>query len=176
MSMKKDKQYKLDIIPGIVLAAFSIFYMLQIPKVRVFKSLGATPLTNHFVPYLWGGCMLALSLWLVIRGVMKYNRLKKQNALPPSESFFAVLWDKREVVFSFIALALYVGFMESIGFVITTCIYTFVQILILTPRERWAKNFLPALIIALVTGFLLFYVFKVMLNVLLPVGIYGMGL
>ena len=176
MSMKKDKQYKLDIIPGIILAAFAIFYMLQVPKVRVFKSLGATPLTNHFVPYLWGGAMLVLSLWLVIRGIMKYRRLKAQNAIPENEGIFAGLWEKREVIFSFIALALYVGFMESVGFVITTCIYIFIQIIILTPAEKWAKNFIPALITALVTGCLLFYIFKVMLNVLLPVGIFGFGL
>ncbi|MBQ7562310.1 MAG: tripartite tricarboxylate transporter TctB family protein [Synergistaceae bacterium] len=174
--MKKDKQYKLDIIPGIVLAVFAIFYMSKISGIRVFKSLGATPLTNHFIPWLWGGSMLALSVWLIIRGILKYRRLKALNALPEGESLFAALWEKREVIFSFIALALYVGFMESIGFVITTCIYTFVQILILTPVEKWAKNFVPALITAIITGFLLFYIFRVMLNVLLPVGIFGFGL
>lgn len=174
--MKRDKQYKLDIIPGIVLAVFAVFYMSKISGIRVFKSLGATPLTNHFIPWLWGGSMLALSLWLIIRGIMKYRRLKIAGALPESESLFAALWEKREVIFSFIALALYVGFMESIGFVITTCIYTFVQILILTPVEKWAKNFIPALITAVITGFLLFYVFRVMLNVLLPVGMFGFGL
>ncbi|MBQ7577170.1 MAG: tripartite tricarboxylate transporter TctB family protein [Synergistaceae bacterium] len=174
--MKRDKQYKLDIIPGIVLAVFAVFYMSKISGIRVFKSLGATPLTNHFIPWLWGGSMLALSLWLIIRGIMKYRRLKISGALPESESLFASLWEKREVIFSFIALALYVGFMESIGFVITTCIYTFVQILILTPVEKWAKNFIPALITAVITGFLLFYVFRVMLNVLLPVGMFGFGL
>ena len=174
--MKRDKQYKLDIIPGIVIAIFAIFYMSRISGIRVFKSLGATPLTNHFIPWLWGGSMLALSLWLIVRGIMKYRRLKAAGALPESESLFAALWEKREVIFSFIALALYVGFMDSIGFVITTCIYTFVQILILTPVEKWAKNFIPALITAVITGFLLFYVFRVMLNVLLPVGMFGFGL
>ena len=174
--MKRDKQYKLDIIPGIVIAIFAIFYMSRISGIRVFKSLGATPLTNHFIPWLWGGSMLALSLWLIVRGIMKYRRLKAAGALPESESLFAALWEKREVIFSFIALALYVGFMDSVGFVITTCIYTFVQILILTPVEKWAKNFIPALITAVITGFLLFYVFRVMLNVLLPVGVFGFGL
>lgn len=176
MSMKKDKQYKLDIIPGVVLAVFAIFYMSQISGIRVFKSLGATPLTNRFIPYLWGGSLLALSLWLIIRGIMKYRRLAAKNSLPENESFFAVLWEKREVIFSFIAIVLYVAFMESAGFVITTCIYVFVQILILTPVEKWAKNFVPALITALISGCLLFYIFRVMLNVLLPVGMFGFGL
>ena len=174
--MKKDKLYKLDIVPGIVLAVFAIFYMSKISGIRVFKSLGATPLTNHFVPWLWGGSMLALSLWLIIRGIIKYRRLKAAGALPESDSLFAALWEKREVILSFVALVLYVGFMESVGFVITTCIYVFVQILILTPVEKWAKNLVPALITAIIAGCLLFYIFRVMLNVLLPVGIFGFGL
>lgn len=49
----KNKQYKLDIIPGIVIALFSIGYMAMIPSIKTFTGLGATPLTNHFVPYLW---------------------------------------------------------------------------------------------------------------------------
>ena len=174
--MKKDKLYKLDIVPGIVLAVFAIFYMSKISGIRVFKSLGATPLTHHFVPWLWGGSMLALSLWLIIRGIIKYRRLKAAGALPESDSLFAALWEKREVILSFVALVLYVGFMESVGFVITTCIYVFVQILILTPVEKWAKNLVPALITAIIAGCLLFYIFRVMLNVLLPVGIFGFGL
>ena len=60
----KNKQYKLDIIPGIVIALFSIGYMAMIPSIKKFTGLGATPLTNHFVPYLWGGALLVLGLWL----------------------------------------------------------------------------------------------------------------
>ena len=54
----KNKQYKLDIIPGIVLAVFSIAYLSMIPSIQTFTGLGSTPLTNHFIPYLWGGVVL----------------------------------------------------------------------------------------------------------------------
>lgn len=64
----KNKQYKLDIIPGIVIALFSIGYMAMIPSIKTFTGLGATPLTNHFVPYLWGGALLVLGLWITARG------------------------------------------------------------------------------------------------------------
>ena len=46
----KNKQYKLDIIPGIVLAVFSIAYLSMIPSIQTFTGLGSTPLTNHFSP------------------------------------------------------------------------------------------------------------------------------
>ena len=44
----KNKQYKLDIIPGIVIALFSVGYMALIPSIKTFTGLGATPLTNHW--------------------------------------------------------------------------------------------------------------------------------
>ena len=56
----KNKQYKLDIIPGIVIALFSIGYMAMIPSIKTFTGLGATPLTNHFVPWRKAGPSLRL--------------------------------------------------------------------------------------------------------------------
>lgn len=167
----KNKQYKLDIIPGIVIALFSIAYLLMIPGIQTFEGLGATPLTNHFVPYLWGGALLVLSLWIIIRGVLKYRRFKAEGGVPQKTSLKAILKDRREVVASFTALILYVALMGPVGFVITTILYVFAQILILTPREQWKKTYLPAGITAVVSGVLLFYIFRYLLNVLLPVGI-----
>ena len=86
----------------------------------------------------------------------------------------AAISEKREVIASFVALGIYVGLMDLVGFVIMTILYTFVQILILTPKEKWSKNVLPAGIVALVAGFLLYYLFKVQLSVLLPAGILPM--
>ena len=174
--MRKRDNYKLDIIPGIALSAFSLFYMSQISGIKAFKGLGSTPLNNHFVPWLWSGALLFLSLWLIVRGVMKYRRCKAEGKIESGASLWSALVEKREVVASFVALALYVAFMGSVGFVITTTIYVFAQILILTPKERWASNIIPAAITALIAGCLLFYIFRSTLNVLLPVGLFGFGL
>lgn len=167
----KNKQYKLDIIPGIVLAVFSIAYLSMIPGIQTFTGLGATPLTNHFVPYLWGGVLLVLSLWIIARGFRKRKKYLAEGGKIEKTSLKAGLMEKREVVASFIALGLYVGLMGVVGFAITTILYVFVQILILTPREKWKKNYIPAAITAVIAGVVLFYIFRYMLNVLLPVGI-----
>lgn len=167
----KNKQYKLDIIPGIVIAVFSIAYLAMVPQIATFTGLGSTPLTNHFVPYLWGGALLVLSLWIIARGFRKRKKYLAEGGKIEKTSIKDALVEKREVVASFIALALYVGLMGPVGFVITTIVYVFVQILILTPREKWKKTYLPAGITAVVAGVLLFYIFRYILNVLLPVGI-----
>ena len=66
----------LDIVPGIVIAAFSLFYLVQIPGIQAFNGLGSTPLDNHFVPWMWGGALLFLGVWLIVRGFFKYKRFK----------------------------------------------------------------------------------------------------
>jgi len=79
--------------------------------------------------------------------------------------------EKREVVASFIALTLYVGLMGLVGFAPMTILYVFVQIMILTPKDKWKKIMVPAIITAVISGVVLFYIFRYLLNVLLPVGI-----
>ena len=44
------------------------------------------------------------------------------------------------MIASFIALTIYVALMEPIGFVIMTIIYTFAQILILTPGKNGGRT------------------------------------
>lgn len=167
----KNKNYKQDIIPGVVLALFAIGYLAMVPGIPTFTGLGATPLTNHFIPYLWGGVLLVLSAWLIVRGLRKRKKYLAEGGKIEKTSVKAALMEEREVIASFIALALYVALMGPVGFLITTILYVFVQILILTPRENWKKNYLPAAITAVLSGVLLFYIFRYLLNVLLPVGI-----
>lgn len=173
----KNKNYKLDIIPGVVIALFSALYLMKIPGIPTFVGLGATPLTNHFVPYLWGGFLLFLGLWIIVRGLKKRKRYLAEGGVIQKSNIKQAISEKREVIASFIALGLYVGLMSLLGFIISTILYVFAQIIILTPRENWRKNYVPAGIVAVVTGTLLYYIFKFMLNVLLPSGILrGIGL
>lgn len=167
----QNKNYKMDIIPGIVIAIFSIGYLALIPSIQTFTGLGSTPLTNHFIPYLWGGFLLVLSLWIIVRGLRKRKKYLAEGGKIEKSSLKDALLERREVVASFVSLALYVGLMDLVGFVIMTILYVFVQILILTPRDKWEKTYVPAAITAVVSGVLLFYVFRYLLNVLLPVGI-----
>lgn len=167
----QNKHYKMDIIPGIVIAVFSIGYLAMIPGIQTFTGLGSTPLTNHFVPYLWGGFLLVLSLWIIARGLRKRRKYLAEGGKIEKTALKDALMERREVVASFVSLALYVGLLDLVGFVIMTILYVFVQILILTPRDKWGKTYVPAAITAVVSGGLLFYVFRYLLNVLLPVGI-----
>ncbi len=54
-------EYKKNLIPGVVLAAFSIAYLGCSFQITPFTGLGSTPLDNRFVPWLWGGLLLLLA-------------------------------------------------------------------------------------------------------------------
>ena len=153
------------------LALVAGFDLLKVQDIASFTVLGATPLTTHFVPYLWGSCLMALSFWLIIRGTIRYRRLMAEEGAKERTSLTQALKDKREVIASFFVLALYVSLMSSVGFIIMTAIYVFLQVLILTPVEKWKKNIIPAAITGVVSGSLLYYIFANVLNVLLPAGI-----
>ena len=119
----KNSKYRLDIIPGTVIFIFSIWYLLNIPGIPTFTGLGATPLTNHFVPYLWGGAMLVLSLWLIVRGMKKRKAYKAEGGVTQKNSMIAALVEKREVVVSFVALGLYVGPLGL--YLLQSCMYLY---------------------------------------------------
>lgn len=167
----RNEKYKQDIIPGVILALFSIAYLCLVPTITEFKGLGSTPLTNRFIPYLWGSALLILSLWVLVRGLLKRKRFLAEGGQIKKSSLKSVLMEYREVVASFVVLAIYVAIMKVVGFAISTTLYVFFQIQILTPKEKWKKARIPAVITAVLTGGLLFYIFRYLLNVLLPVGI-----
>ena len=169
--MKKHSNYRGDIIPGIVIALFAIGYMSLVPGIQTFVGIGSTPLTNHFVPYLWGGALLILGLYVAVRGFRKRAAFIKAGGKIEGFDFKKAVDDKLEVIASFVALAIYVALMDAIGFVPMTIIYLTAQIIILTPRHNWKKTVAPALVVAVVCSVLFYYIFRMKLNVLLPEGI-----
>lgn len=169
--MKKNAKYMMDIVPGIVIALFSLWYLSMVPGIKTFTGMGSTPLTNHFVPYLWGGALLVLGLWILIRGIRKRAAFVKAGGQITKFDLKAAADEKREVIISFVILALYVGLMGPVGFVPMTILYLFAQILILTPMKDWKKTYIPALVVSLICACLFYYLFRYKLNVLLPQGI-----
>ena len=165
-------EYKKNLIPGIVLTIFSIIYLVLTSQIKKFSGLGSDPLGARAIPYLWGISLLLLSLILVVRGIKQRNLAIKNNTLVKSElNFTGMIKENREIVLTFVSLAVYIALLEPVGFLIMTAVYLFVQTLILTPKEK--RNYIVTLITSIVIAVALDYVFVCLLNVLLPLGIFG---
>lgn len=166
--------YKQNLIGGSVLFIFAAVYFVMAFDIPTFKGLGSTPLTSQFMPKFWGASLMILSALLVLRGARQYSAWKKTEEAKAGKSAGGKGWfyNNYAVVFSFVLLALYVALLEPLGFIISTLLYVFLGVLLLTPPYK-KKNYIAAAAIAVVTAVLLDYVFVVLLSVLLPKGLIG---
>lgn len=158
-----------------MLFIFAAVYFVMAFDIPTFKGLGSTPLTAQFMPKFWGACLMILSALLVLRGARQYSAHKKseeQSNGAKSGNGKGWFYNNYAVVLSFVFLALYVALLEPLGFIISTLLYVFFGVLLLTPPYQ-KRNYIAAVLIAVVTAVLLDYVFVVLLNVLLPKGLLG---
>ena len=72
---------------------------------------------------------------------------------------------------SILLIAAYVMAFRSVGFIIDTVIYLFIQMLILTPKEK--RNMLTIGIISIIAPICIYTLFTYVINTPLPKGIFG---
>ncbi len=166
MSQSKDR------ITGIVIATFSVLYLYFSKDIRVFRGSGATPLTSAFMPRFWGTCLLLLSAILIIRGGRKLVRPDggdpgTRRSFSPGEFFR----NNYEVILTFVFIGMYVAMLAPLGFTLSSALYIFAQILVLTPPGK--RNPKLALVVGVVAAFTTDFLFVRLLGVLLPHGIFG---
>ncbi|MGD9822386.1 MAG: tripartite tricarboxylate transporter TctB family protein [Aminobacteriaceae bacterium] len=165
MSFSRDR------ITGIVLSAFSLLYLFFSKDIKVFKGSGATPLTSAFMPRFWGTCLLILGLLLIFWG--GFRRTDDGKADRPSTLAGQKKWlsDNREVVLTFVLIGVYSAFLPFLGFTISSALFIFGQILILTPPGKRRPG--TALLVGIFFAVLIDSVFVKLIGVLLPKGILG---
>ncbi len=165
-------KYKINMIAGGVLFAFGLAYFILSWQIANFKGLGAPPINAKFVPRLWGGLLMLLSLIVFVRGLREYLRLKKEGKLPPgSGQIVERIMEKREVILTFLCLLVYILLLQPVGFIIMSALYIFAEAMILTPKGK--RRPLIAAIVAVVAAVFVDYAFVNLLHVLLPAGILG---
>lgn len=165
-------EYKKNLFPGIVLTIFSVIFLVLTSQIKKFNGLGADPLGARAIPYFWGISLLFLSIMLIIRGMHQRNQAIQNNTYVKTElNLLQKIKESREIVLTFFSLAIYIALLEPIGFLIMTALYLYVQTLILTPKEK--RRYLLTLITSIVIAVALDYIFVCLLNVLLPLGIFG---
>ena len=159
-----------DLLTGIVAAAFSAFYLMQISGIKIFG--GATAgVTAQTIPRLWGGALLALSLVLILRSILTMRKSKAEETAE-KKGILAALKERREVVFTFVLLILYAALMKPVGFIIMSILYVYLQVWVLTPPEKRTKRMHTiAGVLAVFFSVSLYFVFTKYLMVMLPPGI-----
>ena len=125
-----------------------------------------------FAPTLIGYITFALAAALTILSI---KGLKKRcESLAGKE---APKCDYKRVIGSMILMLLYVCYMKTIGFIIATLVFLFLQMCVLCPDDkRCAKEIVKLAVITVIFVFAVFFLFRYGFKIVLPAGIFTINL
>lgn len=160
MSFKKSK----DLILGVVLLAFSGFYYYYATQIKTRPKLTPSYSSAQIVPELLGILLAILSVILIVKAVRGLREKNDDVGEKKTDR-----GDLAAVVLTFAIIVAYTLLLSSgLGFCLSTMIYLFLQMLILSPKDK--RNYLMFAIVAVVFTMLVFIAFRVGLQQLLPRG------
>ncbi len=161
MSFKKCR----DLILGIVMLLFSGFYLFNARQIKTRPKLTPSYASAQIMPTLLGILLAILSVVCIVQGI---RNLKAADGAEET----AKKKDKGDimaVVFTFAVIIGYILVMPTLGFILSTVLYLFLQMIILSPPAN--RNYLLFAIIAVVFTALVFVAFRIGLQQLLPRGL-----
>lgn len=154
-----------DLVLGIVFAVIAIAMYVGADALPP-NLLGGVG--SDFVPKIIAIGILILVVFQLKAGIAAIKNYKPEAETKEAEE------DKPEygrVFATIVVLTAYVFLMNTLGFMISSAIYLFLQILILTPKDK--KNYILFAIIAVVASVAIYFIFKNCLSVMLPAGLLG---
>ena len=151
-----------NLVLGLLFMIVGVVYYFMAAALPPSKIMDTGP---SFVPKIIAAVTFVVAALLTLTSVGKLRKLKDSAPANEAKSEY---W---RVLLTMAAFGVYVHCFERIGFLVSTCVYLFIQMSIMAPRE---KIRLPLFaVISVVTGSVIYYVFRYRLNVILPAGILG---
>jgi len=164
MKLKTSKKGT-DILSSILLillGAFIFFYAIRYHEVMLTNDL-----TDAFLPQVCGGAIAVLALVRLIKCLL--NKDEKYCASHEVER--GEITDLLRGLGSIALLGAYVFTYRNLGFLVSTALYLFIQLTLLTQKGK--RHWLLTVIISIVLPALLYLLFVKVLNYTLPTGILG---
>lgn len=152
MSSKKK-----SLLTSVLFLAFGVFLFIESLGV---KHMMKNDVGSGFFPKVIAIAIIAVA---AIRFIMALREKETENKASDSDMLGGWL--------TVALIGLYVIAFNKVGFIISTIIYLFAQILVLTPKEK--RNWLTISIISLVTPFALYTLFTHVISSPLPKGLFG---
>lgn len=156
-----------DLILGVFMLAFSVFYMISTGQIKTNKMImgkHAAYANGQIVPYLLGGLLAILALVLIAQSVLK---LVKGHGMTKEEE--KKDGDILTVILTFAIIIAYIILLPELGFILSTMLFLFAQITVLAPKQG-KKYWVYALVAVVFTAFI-FVAFRLGLQQPLPRGV-----
>ena len=162
MSFKKCK----DLILGVVMLLFSGFYLYFAKQIKTRPKLTPSYASAQIVPTLLGILLAVLSVIMIVQSVLKLKKggMTSDEDTPASDKSGMI-----SVALTFAVMIGYTLVLPVLGFCLSTFVYLILQILILAPKEK--RNIKLFVLVSVVFTAVVFVVFRIGLQQLLPRGI-----
>lgn len=158
MSFKKCR----DLILGVFMLALSGFYLFFAQQIKTKPKLTPSYASDRIMPTILGILLAILSVFLIAQGL---KALKAQDDGDAKKMDRA---DAMAVVYTFAVIIGYIIILPYLGFILSTILYLFIQMIILAPPDK--RNLALFAIVAVVFTVLVFYAFRMGLSQPLPRG------
>ncbi len=155
----KIKKYS-ELILGFIMLFLGVVYFFL---TNALPAKGAVD--GRFLPYILSGLLLLLGLIQIYRGIKSLEH-GQEEADERS--------DYGNFIKSLVNIIAYIGFLNILGFIISTIVFLFLEFIILTP-DRLKVNYLLYLIISISTALIVYYLFRHGLDLVLPRGRFNIG-
>ena len=157
------KKYR-DVGFGVAALLFSVFYLINAAQIKTRPKLTPSYASARIMPILLGVLLAVLSVMCIVQGLRKLKTAAKEE--PQTQSGKG---DLMAVLLTLVVIIGYVLIMPTLGFILSTVLYLFLQMLVLAPAEK--RNYVLFAIVAVVFTAIVFVAFRVGLQQLLPRGI-----
>ena len=146
-----------SVITSLIFLAFSIVMLVLSAQI---KPMMTNDVGSGFFPKVIGIAMIALSLFRLVLALKEKNSEKKESKDDLAGGLETIL-----------LIGAYCFLLDILGFIISTAIYLFFQILVLTPKEK--RNWLVTILISVIAPFAIYALFVYAINTPLPKGLFG---
>ena len=149
-----------DLIMGAVMLALSVFYLIFTQQIKTRPKLTPPYAGARVIPNLLGVILAVLSVILIVQG---WRKLKAPQEAEEKEA------DVLAVAETFAVIIGYTVLLQPAGFILSTVIYLFAQMMVLAPTDK--RNPVLFIIVSVAFTAFVFVAFRIGLQQLLPRGI-----
>ena len=161
---QKDPRVK-DVITGIVsLVLFLLFFGFSF-TIEV-KTVGGS-ISSRTIPQFVSSCVIIVSLILILKNLFPY--LKAQKSGEQQEPVYTDRKRWGQLAISVVLMVGYILLMRTFGFMLTSAVYLFLQMLAIL-ENRSKKRVILIAIIAVLVPVILYIPFRYGFQLMIPVG------
>ena len=158
-----------DIVVGIFFISLSAVMMVMAQMLPKSKVMEVGP---EFMPMVIGVITFALAAALTFLSIKNF---KMHNAEIKADDIEDC--DYKRVLESVILMLVYVFVMKPVGFILSTLVFLFCQMMVLSPDdERGKKQAILLAVIDVVFTLVVFFLFRYGFKIVLPAGIFSINL